>query len=268
MKREYKRLICERRGAGGEVLWITLNNEKMMNSLTETLQAELCEALAEAAADAGVRCLVLTGAGETAFCSGGDIRLFQQLDNVSGYDFLYGRGNTTQRLITYMEKPVIAAVNGMCFAGGLELALVCDFIYATESATFGLLEINLGVLAGWGGTVRLPRAIPPARAREMIYRGEIINAAEALRLGLVNRVFPGRAELHAAVEKVTAEMMSKPPLALRAAKNVVNNSLTCESIEAALAIERGSIMWLISSEDAKEGIAAFVERRAGHFKGR
>jgi enoyl-CoA hydratase/carnithine racemase len=268
MEREYKRLLCERRGTAGEVLWITLNNEKLMNSLTETMQTELCEVLTEAAADDSVRCLVLTGAGEAAFCSGGDIRLFQQLDHVSGYDYLYGRGNTIQRLITYMEKPVVAAVNGMCFAGGLELALVCDFAYATESAAFGLLEINLGVLAGWGGTVRLPRAIPPARAREMIYRGEIIGAAEALRLGLVNRVLPSRDELHAAVEGATAEMMSKPPLALRAAKNVVNNSLTCESIEAALAIERGSIMWLISSEDSKEGIAAFVEKRTGHFKGR
>ncbi len=268
MEREYKRLICERRGVDGEVLWITLNNEKMMNSLSETLQSELCEALTLAAADAGVRCLVLTGSGETAFCSGGDIRIFQQLDNVSGYDFLYGRGNTIQRLITYMEKPVIAAVNGMCFAGGLELALVCDFIYASENASFGLLEINLGVLAGWGGTVRLPRAISPARAKEMIYRGEIIDAAEASRLGLVNRVLPNRAELYAAVEETTAEMMSKPPLALRAAKNVVNNSLTCESIEAALAIERGSIMWLISSEDAREGIAAFVEKRAGNYQGK
>jgi enoyl-CoA hydratase/carnithine racemase len=268
MQREYKRLICERRGSNGEVLWITLNNEKRMNSLTPTVQAELIEVLREAAEDASVRCLVLTGAGDKAFCSGGDIRVFQELDNVSGYDFLYGDGSTIQRLITYMEKPVVAAVNGMCFAGGLELALVCDFVYATESAAFGLLEINLGVLPGWGGTVRLPRAIPPARAREMIYRGEIINAEEALRVGLVNRVLPGRDALHAAVEEVTAEMMSKPPLALRGAKNVVNNSLTCESIDAALAIERGSIMWLISSEDAKEGIAAFVEKREGQFNGR
>ena len=268
MKPEYKRLICERRGNDGEVLWITLNNEKMMNSLSETLQTELCEVLSEAATDAGIRCLVLTGAGETAFCSGGDIRIFQQLDNVSGYDFLYGRGATIQRLLTYMEKPVVAAVNGMCFAGGLELALVCDFIYASASATFGLLEINLGVLPGWGGTVRLPRAIPPARAREMIYRGEVIDAAEALRLGLVNKVLHDRAELYDAVETITAEMMAKPPLALRAAKNVVNNSLTCDSIEAALAIERGSIMWLTASEDSKEGIAAFVEKRAGRYKGK
>jgi enoyl-CoA hydratase len=268
MKPEYKRLICERRGSDGEVLWITLNNEKMMNSLSETLQTELCEVLSEAAADADIRCLVLTGAGDAAFCSGGDIRIFQQLDNVSGYDFLYGRGATVQRLLTYMEKPVVAAVNGMCFAGGLELALVCDFIYASASATFGLLEINLGVLPGWGGTVRLPRAIPPARAREMIYRGEVIDAAEALRIGLVNKVLPDRAELYDAVEKVTTEMMAKPPLALRAAKNVVNNSLSCDSIEAALAIERGSIMWLTASEDSKEGIAAFVEKRPGRYKGK
>ncbi len=268
MERDYRRLIYERRGKHDEVAWITFNNEKAMNSLSRTLQSELAEVLAVAAEDASIRCLVLTGAGEKAFCSGGDIRIFQQLDNVSGYDFLYGRGATIQRLITYMEKPVIAAVNGMCFAGGLELALACDFVYASNNASFGLLEINLGVLPGWGGTVRLPRAIPPARAREMVYRGEIIDTAEALRLGLVNRVLSDRKELLAAVEEVTEEMMSKPPLALRAAKNVINNSLTCDSIEAALAIERGSIMWLTASEDAAEGINAFVEKRPGQFKGR
>jgi enoyl-CoA hydratase len=189
------------------------------------------------------------------------------MDLVSGYDYAYNQGNTLQRLLTYMEKPVIAAVNGHCFAGGLELALVCDFIYATESARFGLLEINLGLLAGWGGTVRLPRAISPRRAKEMIYRGEIIDAAEAYRLGLVNRLFTTRQEMDQAVEQVVAELMSKPPLALRAAKNVVNNSLTCDSIEAALSIERGSTMWLLSSEDKAEGVAAFVEKRKPEFKG-
>jgi hypothetical protein len=106
----------------------------------------------------------------------GDIKTFQSFDSVSAYDYALQRGNTFQRLLTSMEKPVIAAVAGMCLAGGLELALMCDFIYATENAAFGLLEINLGLLAGWGGTTRLPRVIPAARAREMIYRGEVIQA--------------------------------------------------------------------------------------------
>ncbi len=268
MPREYKRLLYERKGKDEEVLWLTLNNEKMMNSLTDTLQKELLEVLGETAFDNTIRCVVLTGAGETAFCSGGDIRLFQQLDNVTGYDFMYERGNSIQRYLTYMGKPVIAAVNGLCYAGGLELAMCCDFIYAVESASFGLLEISLGLLPGWGGTIRLPRWIPPARAREMIYKGEIIGAAEAHQWGLVNRLFPDRQALFEGVDETVETIMAKPPLALRAAKNVINNSLTCDSIEAAQAIERGAIMWLTSSEDMKEGVAAFVEKRKAVFKGR
>ncbi|MDQ7783053.1 MAG: enoyl-CoA hydratase/isomerase family protein [Desulfomonilaceae bacterium] len=267
MAREYEMLICTRKGPDDSTMWITLNNERMMNSLTETMQLELHEVLSAIAFDNTIRCVVLTGAGTKAFCSGGDINLFQRLNNVTMYDFLYQRGNDIQRLITYMEKPVIAAVNGLCYAGGLELALACDFIYASQNAAFGLLEINLGLLAGWGGTVRLPRTIPVARAKEMIYRGERMTADEALQWRLVNRVFPSQEKMYEAVNEVADEIVGKSPLALRAAKNVINNSITCDSIEAALAIERGSIMWLVSSEDMKEGVAAFVEKRAPKFQG-
>jgi enoyl-CoA hydratase len=268
MSKEYEKIICERKGENNEVLWITFNDEKMMNALSDTMQQELLHLLQEIAFDNDIRCVVLRGAGDKAFSSGGDIKLFQSLNIVSGYDFAYSRGNSIQHLLNYMEKPVIAAVNGYCFAGGMELALCCDFIYASQSAKFGLLEINLGILPGWGGTVRLPRKIPVNRAKEMIYRGEIISAEEAYQWGLVNRVFPSKESLYEEVEKVVAEMMAKPPLALRAAKNVINNSITCDSIEAALAIERGSIMWLTSSEDCKEGVAAFVEKRKPKFKGK
>ena len=173
MVRKYKSIICERKGPKEEVLWITLNDEKKMNALSDVMQQELLSVLEDAAYDNEIRCVVLKGAGDKAFCSGGDINVFQSLDTVSAYDFSYNRGNRTQHLMNYMEKPVIAAVNGYCFAGGMELALSCDFIYASSSAKFGLLEINLGLLPGWGGTVRLPRKIPVNRAKEMIYRGEI-----------------------------------------------------------------------------------------------
>lgn len=267
MAGEYEKIICERKGPNGEALWITFNDEKMMNALSDTMQKELLSVLTDVAFDNDIRCIVLKGAGEKAFSSGGDINLFQSLNHVSGYDFAYGRGNTIQHLMNYMEKPVIAAVNGFCFAGGMELALCCDFIYASESAKFGLLEINLGLLAGWGGTVRLPRKIPVNRAKEMIYRGEIISAEEAYRWGLLNRVLPTREALYLEVDKIVAEMMAKPPLSLRAAKNVINNSITCDSMEAALAIERGAVTWLTASEDSKEGVAAFVEKRKPTFKG-
>ena len=123
------------------------------------------------------------------------------------------------------------------------------------------------MLPGWGGTVRLPRKIPVNRAKEMIYRGEIIDAEEAYRWGLVNRVLPSKEALYDEVDKIVSEMVAKPALALRAAKNVINNSLTCDSMDAALAIERGSVMWLTSSADSKEGVAAFVGKRKPEFKG-
>jgi enoyl-CoA hydratase len=266
-KPSFKQLIYERKGRNGEVLWLTLSNEKMGNALGPTMQAELIEALEHTLVDNSIRCVIITGAGEKAFCSGGDINLFQTLDVVTSYDYSYRQGNHIQHLLTYMEKPVVAAVNGRCYAGGLELALCCDFIYASENATFGLLEINLGILAGWGGTVRLPRRIPVNRAKEMIYKGEIISAEEAYQWGLVNKVTP-LDKLYSEVEAAVQAMMSKPPLALRGAKNVINNSVTCDSIEAALAIERGTVMWLLRSEDVKEGINAFMEKRKPEFKGR
>jgi len=268
MATDYNKILCERKGPKDEVLWITLNDEEMMNALSGTMQQEILHILQDIAFDNSIRCVVLRGAGDKAFSSGGDIKLFQSLDIVSGYDFAYSRGNSIQHLMNYMEKPLIAAVNGYCFAGGMELALCCDFIYATQAAKFGLIEINLGLLAGWGGTVRLPRKIPVNRAKEMIYRGEIISAEEAHQWGLVNRVFPSKEVLYEEVEKTVSEMMAKPPLALRAAKNVINNSITCDNMEAALSIERGAVTWLTFSEDCKEGVAAFIEKRKPKFKGK
>lgn len=266
-KPSFQQLTYQRKGKDNEVLWLTLSNEKMGNALGPEMQAELIEALEHTLTDNSIRCVVITGAGEKAFCSGGDINLFQSLDVVTSYDYSYQQGNHIQKLLTYMEKPVIAAVNGRCYAGGLELALCCDFIYASDNASFGLLEINLGILAGWGGTVRLPRKIAVNRAKEMIYKGEIIPADEAYRWGLVNKVTP-LDKLYSEVEATVEAMMSKPPLALRGAKNVINNSLTCDSIEAALAIERGTVMWLLRSEDVQEGLRAFIEKRPAVFKGK
>jgi enoyl-CoA hydratase len=263
----FQELKYERKGKGGEVLWITLHNETMGNALDPIMISELIEALEHTLVDNSIRCVVLTGSGDKAFCTGGDIKFFESLDIVTSYDYSYRQGNYIQHMLTYMEKPVIGAINGRCFAGGLELALCCDFIYASENATFGLLEINLGILAGWGGTVRLPRRIPDNRAREMIYKGEIIKADEAYKWGLVNKIVP-LSNLYSEVETTVNTMMSKPPLALRGAKNVINNSLTCDNIEAALSIERGTVMWLLRSEDVKEGLSAFINKRPPHFNGK
>jgi enoyl-CoA hydratase len=268
MTKKYKNLLYERKGKDDEVLSLTLNNEKMMNALTDTMQKELLAVMEETARDNSIRCVVLTGAGDTVFSAGGDITLFQTLDHVSAYDIMYQRGNAVQYAMDHMEKPLIAAVNGICYAGGLELALFCDFIYAVEYATFGFPEINIGLLPGWGGTVRLPRAIPERKAREMLYTGEIISADEAQKWGMVNKVLPTLDSLYEEVANTVENMMAKPPLTLRAAKNVITNSLATHNRESALAIERGSIMWLASSEDTREGITAFIEKRPGKFTGR
>ena len=264
----YTYLICEKKGVNKEVLWIIFNNQKMMNALNDPLQRELLEVLEKVKYDNSIRCIVLTGSGEKSFSAGGDMNYFLTLNNVTTYDFMHERGNRIQHAITYMEKPVIAAVNGYCFAGGMEIALCCDFIYASKNAKFGLTEIDIGILPGWGGTVRLPRKISVNRAKEMIYRGERISADEAYRLGLVNKVFDTISDLYKGIEECVNVMMSKPPLSLRMAKNIINNSITCDSIEAALAIEREAVLWLFASEDMKEGVNAFLEKRKPVFKGK
>jgi len=266
--KKYTYLICERKGANQEALWVTFANGKMLNAMTELMQREFLEVMEKAKYDNSIRCVVLTGEGEKSFSAGGDMNYFLTLNNVTTYDFMYERGNRIQHAMTYMEKPVIGAVNGFCYGGGLEIALCCDFIYASKNAKFGLTEIDIGLLAGWGGTSRLPRTIPVNQAKEMIYKGERITADDAFRIGLVNKVFETVPELYAGVEECVNKMMAKPPLALRMAKSVINNSITCGSMEAALAIEREAVTWLFASEDMKEGVNAFLEKRKPKFKGK
>ncbi|MCB8817850.1 enoyl-CoA hydratase/isomerase family protein [Desulfosporosinus shakirovi] len=268
VKTKFEFIKYERKGADGGALWLTLSNPPMKNALNDPMQLELIEALEQIRYDNTIRVIVLTGDEEgDAFCSGGDISLLNKMNNYEGYDYAYQRGNHIQFLLTYMEKPVIAAVNGYCLAGGLELALCADYIYAADNAVFGLMEINLGVLAGWGGMTRLPRRIPVNRAKEMIYTAEMIDADEALKINLVNKVF-AKADLITAVEKTVKAILSKPPLAVRAAKTVINDGISCGSIQAAQTIERGMNMWLGNTEDFKEGTTAFLEKRKPVFKGR
>jgi enoyl-CoA hydratase/carnithine racemase len=268
MDKEYKRLKCIRKGKGGELLWLVFDHVEKHNALGDEMQLELIGLFEKIVFDNEIRCVVLTGSGEKAFSAGGDIKYFQSLNPVTFHDYLYHRGAHIQRLMNCMEKPIVAAVNGLCLAGGMELALSCDMIYASENARFGLTEINIGGVPGWGGTARLPLKIPVNRAKEMIFRGEIISAQEAYRLGLVNRVLPTIEALYEEVETACLEMLAKPPLALKAAKNVINNAVTCDSIEAALAIERGTCVYLFGTEDNKEAVAAFAEKRKPTFIGR
>lgn len=245
---------------------ITLNNPELWNALNMQMIDQLREALESLEEDPEIKCVVITGVGNS-FCVGADISLFQELDNISSWDYMRNTGGRIQRLIENSEKIYIAAVNGMCLAGGLEIALCCDLIVAAENAGFGLPEISLGILPGWGGTVHLPRQMPPRKAKEMILTGDIYSAADILAMGLINKVVPAD-QLEACVAELTKKLCHKSALALKTAKNAVNNGLATQSMDAALAIERGSISFLTNTEDCREGITAFLEKRKPVFKGR
>ncbi|MBI3373392.1 MAG: enoyl-CoA hydratase/isomerase family protein [Betaproteobacteria bacterium] len=260
---QYQRLLVERKGADGEVLWLSLSNPAMRNALDDKMQLELIDALASAKDDISIRCLVLRGAGKV-FCSGGDIRGFEGMNPAKGEWFSIHRGQAIQNLFTMLGKPVIAAVDGWCLAGGTELALMCDFIYAAEAAKFGLTEIAIGLLPGWGGLTRLPRAVGARRAREMIYRAEIVSASEAQRAGLVNRVFSTADELYAQADLAATEIAAKSQAAVRVARGVIAETAGA-SDEVAMSLERGAVVYLLATPDVQEGVNAFIEKRAPKF---
>lgn len=249
-----------------DITTITLNDPSKHNSLNQTMQNELLKALRYARDDQSTKVIIITGAGEKAFCVGADINVFEGISSIKGYRLMRDLGYEIHRLMEIMEKPLIAAVNGYCLAGGMEVALACDFIFASEDAQFGQPEINIGIIPGWGGCVRLARAIGKRRAKEWIMTGKRFSAAEAERLGLVNRIIP-RDKVMTEARQFAAGLAAKSPNALKMAKMVVDLSLETGDMDAALAIERGAISVLFGTEDATEGVAAFLEKRAPKFKG-
>lgn len=263
MEKQYQYLIYD--NAQG-VTTITLNDPSKLNSLNVAMQSELLEALRYARDDEGTKVIIITGAGEKAFCVGADISVFDGISSIKGYRLMRDIGYEIHRLMEVMEKPLIAVVNGYCLAGGLEVALACDFIFAAEEAKFGAPEINIGIIPGWGGCVRLARAIGSRRAKEWIMTGNRFIAAEAKSLGLINQIVP-RDMLMTEARKFALELAAKSPNALKMAKMVVNLSLEAGDMDAALAIERGAISVLFGTEDCAEGVAAFLEKRTPKFRG-
>jgi enoyl-CoA hydratase len=228
------------------------------------LLEELSEALDAAAGDENIRVLVLTGAGEKAFVAGADIKELAGLNPLQAKQFAH-QGQSVINKIVGLPIPVIAAVNGYALGGGLEIALACDFIYASENAALGLPETTLGLIPGFGGTQRLPRLIGPNQAKELIYTGKIVPAAEALILGLVNRIDPPE-NLKAAVMKTAQAMAAKGRISLRAAKETINSGLDT-SLGTGLKIEQDAFAICMASEDSREGTRAFIEKRPPAFKG-
>ena len=209
--------------------------------------------------------IVLTGAGERAFAAGADIKEMADMTVLEGHAW-GSLGHECCRLLESMPKPTIAAVNGFALGGGCELALACDIRYASEHAKFGQPEINLAIIPGWGGTQRLARAIGPALAKDLILTGRSIDAAEALRLGLVSAVFPV-GELLEGVLETAASLAKKSSVALSAAKDAANRALQGD-LGAGLSYEAILFAALFATEDQKEGMRAFAEKREPEFKGR
>ena len=242
---------------------ITFNRPKALNAINSALLDEFSHALDDIKKREDIKILVLTGAGDKAFVAGADItelatfgaleaRLFGQ----KGQDVI----NTLQEL----PIPVIAAVNGFALGGGSEIALAGDFIYASTNAKFGFPEINLGLIPGFGGTQRTPRAIGMNRAKEMIFTGKMISAEEAVEMGMVNRVFSPDT-LMVEVMKTATLMASKGSVSLRAAKKAVNNGMDVD-LASGCDIELNEFALCFASDDSKEGTAAFLEKRKPDFK--
>ena len=258
----YENILVEQRGA---VTLITLNRPQALNALNSLVLEELIDAFAQFEADPTQGCAVLTGAGEKAFAAGADIKEMADKPAADFYsaDFF---SRWTSHLVKTTRKPWIAAVNGFALGGGCELAMMADFIIASENAKFGQPEIKLGVAPGMGGSQRLTRAIGKAKAMEMCLTGRMMGAEEAERSGLVARVVPLAALVDEAV-KTAAEIAAMPPLAAIANKEMVNAAFET-TLDQGLLIERRIFQVLTATEDKAEGMAAFIEKRPGVWKGK
>jgi enoyl-CoA hydratase len=261
---EYQNIKLELKENGVWVL--TLNRPEALNALNSSLLNEMADAFRHFAelSFEDVKALVITGSGEKSFVAGADIKEMMDMNEDQAVQFSK-RGQSIFHEISLLKIPVIAAVNGFALGGGLELALACDFIIASENAKFGLPEVSLGLIPGFGGTVRLPRAVGMRKARELIYSGEMVNAAEAFRIGLVNQVVP-QVELIPTVMKKIELILSRSPLAVAEAKKSMNQGYDLET-EPALENEAQIFGSLAGSHDTKEGTKAFVEKRKPVFKG-
>jgi enoyl-CoA hydratase len=244
---------------------ITFNRPKALNALNGRLLDEFSRALEEIAADEDIRVLVLTGAGEKSFVAGADITELAAFNTLQAKMFAR-KGQLVIGKLQDLVIPVIAAVNGFALGGGSEMALACDFIYASENAMFGLPEITLGIIPGFGGTQRLPRSIGSNRAKEMIFTGKMIPADEAEKIGLVNQVCAPD-QLMEAVLKTAKTIAAKGKVSLRAAKQAVNSGLNVD-LTTGCQIEADAFAICMASEDGKEGTRAFIEKRKPRFKGR
>jgi enoyl-CoA hydratase len=248
----------------GGVAVLTVNRPEKRNALNAATRSELLAYLDEMKRDPAVRVVVLTGAGDKAFIAGADIGEFAGRSPVDQFRAMLA--SPVYSAVDAFPKPIIAAINGYCLGGGLELAMACDIRIAADTAKLGQPEINLGIIPGGGGTQRLPRLVGLGNAFKMLYTGDPIDAAEALRIGLVDEVVPA-AELMQRVRALAEKIAGKSPVALELIKWAVRASVRT-SLDEGLRHETTLFGLAFSSEDKEEGVRAFLEKRAPAFRGR
>ncbi len=258
----YETILLDREGP---VAVLTLNRPKVLNALNALMIGELHDALSELEGDGSVRAVVLTGAGERAFAAGADINELSALPGALAGARLARRGQAVTLQIERLSKPVIAAVNGFALGGGCELAMACDIRIASENAKFGQPEVNLGLLPGYGGTQRTAKLLGRGMAMYLCLTGEPIDAREAHRTGLVQRVLP-LAELLGEAKRIANVIASKAPLSIAATKRAINDGLAVP-IGTGLEIEALHMGSLVGTADFAEGTRAFLEKRAAAFTG-
>lgn len=249
----------------GAVKVVTIDRPEVLNAIDEAVLEELWTTWDALDADPETRVIILTGAGEKAFVAGGDIGAMYRLSPMEAERFVYA-GHRVLNRIERSRQVVIAAVNGYALGGGTELALACDIRVAAAHAVFGLPEVTIGLFPGWGGTQRLARLVGEGRAKELVLTGERISAEEAYRIGLVNRVVPG-SELMDACRQLAAKILAASPIGVRQAKKAIHEGLQV-SLDQGLAIEAEAWLVNFATEDRREGLGAFLEKRKPQFRGR
>jgi enoyl-CoA hydratase len=259
--KEYQFLKFELEGTIGT---LTLNREEKLNALSAEVIAEL-KCLLEDLSTKKLSGLIFTGAGEKAFIAGADIKAMTEMTDKEAEAFAFN-GQHVSLMFEELRFPVIAAVNGFALGGGLEMALACDFIYATDNAIFGLPEVSLGLIPGFGGTQRLSRTIGRNRAKELIYTARKVKIEEAKNIGLVLQSFTSKAEMITAAKATLARVERNSPNAIGVSKFVINQGVDL-TVTDGLNIEKEQFSLLFESFDMKEGTTAFLEKRAPQFKG-
>ena len=249
----------------GSIAYVMFNRPRVFNALNTALIAELKDIFEDCRDDSAVRGVILTGAGDKAFAAGADISEFVN-DTAVEAKYISRYGQVVTSLIESLGKPVIAAVNGLALGAGCELAMACTIRLAAETANFGLPEVKIGIMPGAGGSQRLPRLVGKGRALQIILTGEMIDAQEAYRIGLVNEIVPN-ANLIARAEAILKQIISNAPIGVKFSIEAINKGLET-SLTEGLLLEASLFASCFDTEDKKEGTSAFLERRVPHFRGR